>query len=216
MPRPLPPAVLAATGGDPDAVRELILVCARRVIQTKGLAAASTRAIAEAAGVSGGTLYNYFTDRVELVAKAIVAHAGDLIGGVADISTRAGHATVPENLMLFTRRAARVLGELVPLFAASFSDTDLLRAIRTELTRTGIVNDPAQIVERYLLAERDLGRIRPDTDCRAAAGLVVSLCHDDAFARYLYGGRTGARPRDREIALITWALTTTSTEGESS
>jgi AcrR family transcriptional regulator len=210
MPRPLSPEVLAATGGDPDAVRELILAAARRVIQAKGLAAASTRAIAEEAGVSGGTLYSYFDGRVDLVAKAIMAYARELIGGVADLTTRAGRATVADNLLLFTRRAARVLGELVPLLAASFSDTELLAAIRTELARAGSVNDPAAIVELYLVAERSLGNIRPDADCRAAAALVVSMCHADAFARYLHGSRTGSRSRRLEIALIARSLTGTS------
>ena len=210
MPRPLSPGVQAATGGKPEAVRSLILAAACRVIQANGLAGASTRAIAAEAGVSGGTLYSYFDDRVDLLAKAIMEYARDLIRGVADLSTRAGHASVADNLVLFTRRAARVLGELVPLLAASFSDTELLTAIRAEMARAEMVDDPAAIVERYLLAERELGTIRPDADCRAAATLVVSICHADAFARYLRGGRAGPPRRDPEIALIARSLTATS------
>ena len=149
MPRPLPAAVLAATEGDADAVRAHILAAALRAIRSKGLAGASTRAIADEAGVSGGTLYNYFGNRTQLVAKAIVAHAASLMGRVAALPARAGEHTVAENLTYFVREATSVLDELVPLVAASFSDGELLAVLRRELA--GEV-DPAAFVVRSLLS----------------------------------------------------------------
>src|SRR2546429_165264 len=66
MPRPLPPNVMAITGGDEEALRDHILRAAHQVITERGLAAASIRVIAEQAGVSAGTLYNYFDDHPRL------------------------------------------------------------------------------------------------------------------------------------------------------
>jgi hypothetical protein len=68
------------------------------------------------------------------------------------------------------------------------------------------LNDPAGVVKRYLLAERDLGRISPSADCQAAASIITSICHDDAFQRYLQGSRGKPKPRNREIALIARSL----------
>ena len=71
MPRPLPPHVVARAGGsETEAVRDHILDAALRVIVTQGLAAASTRAVAAEAGIGAGTVYNYFDNRLQLLAHA--------------------------------------------------------------------------------------------------------------------------------------------------
>jgi len=207
VPRPLPAEVLALTAGDADAVRAHLLAAAHRVIAAKGLAAASTRAIAEEAGVSGGTLYNYFDNHTDLLAKAIAGRAATITRPIATLPTRAGRATVADNLAGFVRQAAVILDELVPALAAAFSDGDLLAAVRRELAAVDPVDDPARLVERYLLAERELGRVDAAADCRAAASLVVTICHDDAFNRYLHGAGRRATSRRREIALIVRSIT---------
>lgn len=210
MPRPLPPEVVALTGGDPVAVRAHILDATRRVIESVGLAAASTRAIADAAGLSGGTLYNYFDNRIELVAAAIVDRARLLTDVIADFPARAGGDTITGNLDFFVGRTVAVLDQLVPLFAAAFSDEQLMAAIRRqiqELSHTVPLADPPGVVERYLLAERDLGRVRMDVDCRAAALLVVGICHDDAFHHHLAGGLSQRLSHTTEMAFIADAVT---------
>ena len=206
MPRPLPPHVMQATGGDTEAVRRHILAAARRVIDTKGLAATSTRAVADEAGLSGGTLYNYFTDHTQLLAESIVARASDLTGPALDLPERAGRGTVVDNLGYFVRQAAAILDQLVPALAAAFSDTALLEAVRLEMAQVASLSNPARTVEQYLLAERALGRVAEDADCRAAASVIVSLCHDDAFNRYLRGTGGRSRPRQRELTLIVRSL----------
>jgi len=206
MPRPLPAPVLAVTDGDVDAVRTHILQAAYRVIADRGLALASTRAIAEEAGLASGTLYNYFGNRLQLLAKAIVWHATVLMGGIDDLPARAGHDTVAGNLGLFARQAAVVLDQLVPAFAATFSDAGLLAAVRREMAEIHLVDRPARAVEQYLLAERGLGRVQPDADCRAAAAVMASLCHDGAFQRYLQGAGGERSGLDEEIGLLARSL----------
>jgi AcrR family transcriptional regulator len=208
MPRPLRPSVRAITEGDSAALRWHILAAAYRVIERNGLAGASTRAIAEEAGLAAGTLYNYFGNHIQLLAKSIVHNAKSLTDPVADFPSRAGQGTVAGNLQYFTRQAAVVLGQLVPTFAAAFSNGELLAALRREIADAEPLSDPAQVIEQYLLAERDLGRVSADADCRAAASLIVSICHADAFQRYLEGSSGNPESREKEIALITRSLTT--------
>jgi AcrR family transcriptional regulator len=198
---------MASTAGERDAVRDHILDAAHRVIVGQGLAAASTRAIAEEAGIGAGTLYNYFDDRLQLLARSMLRHAHLRSGLLADVLGRAGTATVAANLRLFAGRLEAMLDELVPLFAAAFSDVELLAALRREM-HSGVPADGAfagHPVERYLLAERELGRVASDADCRAAASLVVSVCHDRAFQRFFHGaGRP--KPLTAEIDLIARAV----------
>jgi AcrR family transcriptional regulator len=207
VPRPLPPAVVAATGNDIDAIRRHIMEATWRVIANEGLTAASTRAIAEEAGISGGTLYNYFENHVQLVAKSIINQAQALADPVAALPSRAGQSTVEVNLRYFVRKARAVLDELVPTLAAAFSDRDLLDAVRHEMTAVDPLIDPVGVVERYLLAERRLGRIAPHADCSAAASIMTSMCHDDAFQRYLQGTSGKPTSRNREIEFIARSLT---------
>jgi AcrR family transcriptional regulator len=209
MPRPLPAQVVAFTGGHHDAVRDHILDAAHRVIARHGLAAASTRAIAAEAGVGAGTLYNYLDNRLQLLARSILRRAHILSQPLADLPSRAGSGTVAGHLRDFARQLATILDELVPLFAAAFSDTDLLDALRQEIGTGAHAAGTfaAHPVERYLLAERELGRIAPDADCHAAATLVMSLCHDRAFHRYFRGETGKPKPLGREIDLIAHAVT---------
>lgn len=207
MPRPLPPHVMAATSGDEAALRVYIMEAAYRVIAGQGLAAAGARAIAEEAGLSPGTLYNYFDGHTRLVAKAIVHNAATLADPVADIADRAGRGSVAGNLTDFVAAAAQVLDRLVPLFAASFSDQHLLEALREELAQVESFHDPGRALARYLRAERSLGRIRPDTHCEAVATIIVSLCHSDAFDRHLRGRSGPPADRHREIDLLARSIT---------
>lgn len=71
--------------------------------------------------------------------------------------------------------------------------------------------DPAHIattvVIDYLRTEQALGRISSDIAPVAAAGTIVSLCHDRAFQRFLRGNEAPTRSRmDRVIAFIATAL----------
>lgn len=66
--------------------------------------------------------------------------------------------------------------------------------------------NPVYLVERYLLAERELGRISPQASCHAAASTIISVCHDRAFQRYLHGGTGEAEPMWKEIDFIAGAI----------
>ena len=213
MPRPLPPHVVARAGGsETEAVRDHILDAAHRVIVSQGLAATSTRAVAAEAGIGAGTVYNYFDNRLQLLAHAITRRVRTLAEPFDELVALASTATVAANLRRSARMAATVLDEMVPLFAAAFSEGSLLEALHAELAGGGAGSggampiDPAVYLERYLLAERELGRIAADADCRAAANTVVSLCHDRAFHRFFLGADAPSPSLDREIDLVVRAL----------
>jgi AcrR family transcriptional regulator len=207
MPRPLAPDVMASTAGEPDAVRDHILDAAHRVITDHGLAAASTRAIAEEAGIGAGTLYNYFEDRRQLVAEVMLRRARVLSEPLSTLPAQAGNGTVAENLRRFAEQIGDILEQVVPLFAAAFSDTELLgalhRAMAAEAWSARAFSDHP--IQGYLLAEQELGRIAPDADCRTATALILSLCHERAFLGHFVGATT-RKPITTEIDFIARAI----------
>lgn len=207
MPRHLAPHVMAATAGEPDAVREHILDAAHRVIVERGLAAASTRAIAEEAEVGAGTLYNYFPDRIHLLVESVQRRAAILFEPLHAMSDRAGKASVTKNLQRIADEVGDVLGQLVPLLAAAFSDAELLEALQQAMSSHGQAGPQAvHFIEEYLRAEQELGRVAADADCRAAASLILSVCHERAFLHHFLNVAAGQRSIAREIAFVARAL----------
>lgn len=207
MPRPLPTHVQEATGGEAEAIREHILDAAYRVIAAKGLTGASTRAIAAEAELGAGTVYNYFENRLQLLAQAMLRRIVLLSRPVSDLPDRVGKYTVTENLRYYVRCISTVLDELVPLGAAAFSDPKLLAAMRDEHANMRSVHSSVEILRRYLQAEQKLGRIKPDADHQTAAAIVFNVCHDQAFHRFLQGGARSLAVLYREIDFIARALT---------
>ncbi len=68
---------------------EIIVEAAARILETKGLAAYTTNAVAERAGVSIGSLYQYFPNKDALTAALIERETGSLLSDVADASSEA-------------------------------------------------------------------------------------------------------------------------------
>ncbi len=62
------------------ATREAILEAARRVLKARGLAATTTRAIADEAGVAVGTVFLHFADTSVLVEALLDAHLARALG----------------------------------------------------------------------------------------------------------------------------------------
>jgi AcrR family transcriptional regulator len=209
MPRPLAADVMASTAGEPDAVRDHILDAAHSVITGHGLAGASTRAIAEEAGIGAGTLYNYFADRRQLVAAAMLRRARVLSQPLSTMPSRAGTGTVAHNLRRFADEIGEILDQLVPLFAAAFSDGPLLETLHRGMASDAWSAGPFAVhpIEGYLVAEQELGRVAPDADCRSAASLILSLCHERAFLGHFAGKAAATRkPITGEIDLIARAI----------
>lgn len=207
MPRPLSDKIVASTGGEAEAIREHILDAALRVIQSEGLASASTRAIASEAGIAPGTLYNYFGDRLQLVAQTILRRIHALSLPTGELELKAGKGSVASNLRAFVSHSGIVMDEMIPLIASAFSDTELLEALRREMATSQTAFDPGHVLQKYLDEERELGRVLPETNCSAVASTVVSICHDRAFHRFLIGDMRKSGSTSKEIEFIAGAIT---------
>src|SRR5215471_16455358 len=95
---PRQPAVLRDSG-DRD-LRQYLITTAARLIGERGSAGLSVRDIAREAQVADGVLYNYFEDKDDLLAQALLVHVGTVMNAAPGLPP-AGSGTVADNLRLF-------------------------------------------------------------------------------------------------------------------
>jgi AcrR family transcriptional regulator len=106
---------------------DTILTAAARVLVKDGFERTTTNRVAEAAGVSIGSLYQYFPSKESLVAALVTSHVDEMRGLVL--------AALEEVRVLPLRPAARRMIEL--LVAAHAVDPDLHRVLMEQVPRTG-------------------------------------------------------------------------------
>ncbi|HEY6277051.1 MAG TPA: TetR/AcrR family transcriptional regulator [Streptosporangiaceae bacterium] len=215
---PRKPAVLR--GGDGPGLREHLIATAARLIDERGSAGLSVRDIAAAAQVADGVLYNYFEDKEDLLAHALLAHVAAVMSGLAPMPP-AGTGTVAGNLEVFIGSGLATLAGVVPAFVGLLSQPKVLTRFHAM-----VGGDPAfgagpepqagsgggeglpAILARYLRAEQELGRVGAAADIDAATKLVVGAMHGEVLPGALFSpqGRPAAPPPGLPARLAAAAL----------
>jgi AcrR family transcriptional regulator len=137
-----------------EARRTQILLGAAEVFAEKGFHKATTKQIAQAAGVSEGTIYNYFDTKRDLLVAMI-----DLLA-IQTLKTLITSDSPPdpyELLMSVMQDRYRVAQErapmLAPLVAEVFADEELRRALYSRL-----IMPMSSHMERYIQNQIEAGR----------------------------------------------------------
>jgi AcrR family transcriptional regulator len=162
--------------------RERFLDGAAEVLRSRGFAAATTKEIARAAGLSEAMLYRVFRDKVDLFLGVLTERLPRVALVRDGFANQVGHGALDANL---ERLAAELLAfylETFPIAASVFSDPRLLSYLREALRDRGRgpeVNVAA--VTAYLAAEQQAGRIADTVRPAAAAELLVGACLHRAF-----------------------------------
>lgn len=141
-----------------------------------GYHGATTKAIAERAGVSEGTIYRHFPDKKALFAAAVMAGQREVTEWMEQLPGRAGSAPVVELVSETLTQLSRLREAVLPLEEASphvmrpaedLSREELVEALRS----TG---GPPLLLADFLAAEQGLGRVRPDVDPSRTAVMVLA------------------------------------------
>lgn len=171
-------------------LRRRIIEAADSLIREHGLAGATTREIARAAGCAEGSIYVHFEDKIDLVI-AVVVEREPFFAALLELPEKAGEASVEENLVPWVEELLKLLHDNQPIFLALMGDRAVFDRFKARLheRQTGL---PAvvQAAVAYVQAEQALGRIagrvRPDV----VASMIVGACRDQAFARALAGSES--------------------------
>jgi AcrR family transcriptional regulator len=160
------------------ATRAALIEATRQVVQAVGYTHATTRAIAEAAGVAEGTIYRHFADKSALFFAAVLDRNATITERVSRLPARAGHDTVEVNLTDCLVELSGLREDMLPLELALLTDADLARQQRQAAAARpegGLVGPP-MYVAAYLAAEQSLGRVRGDVDpAQVAVVLLATL-----------------------------------------
>ncbi|MBP2365301.1 TetR/AcrR family transcriptional regulator [Pseudonocardia parietis] len=163
--------------------RDRIVAAAAEVMRDRGLARATTKEIAKAAGYSEATLYKHFRDKTDLF-LAVLGERGPT--GLAPVLLRlpdqVGKKPVEDVLHEVAQAAAEFYEQGFPMAASLFSEPSLLAAHRAALRARGA---GPQFVGRalrdYLAAEQANGRVSEGVDPAAAGSLLLGACLERAF-----------------------------------
>lgn len=180
--------------------RERIIEAARSVMQDRGLTGATTKEIAQAAGVSEGSLYNHFKNKSELFLCVLRELPANFVGLVMGLRERAGRGTVRGNLEEVATTALAFYNVSIPMGASFFSEPELLALHREGLKERNAGPHKANVaVAAYLRAEQKLGRVREDADANAVAYLLLGACFQQAYWTQFLGEEASEKTAERFV-----------------
>ncbi|MFE3261795.1 TetR/AcrR family transcriptional regulator [Nocardia sp. NPDC059091] len=186
--------------------RDRILDAAADIMRERGVARATTKEIARAAGYSEATLYKNFRDKEELIVEVLRERMPTLSG----LSAQPGNATVEDNLFAVARAAATFYQRALPLFGGLLAEHTRLAAHREAMSRYGAGPGHAiNGITEYLRAEQKLGRVDAAADVEIAATLLDGACFHQAFLRYYAEGPDAGPIADDTVRRIAHAITRT-------
>ncbi|MEU9315344.1 helix-turn-helix domain-containing protein [Streptomyces sp. NPDC048295] len=174
--------------------RVRIIDAAHQLMLTIGLARATTKEIARAAGCSEAALYKHFASKEELfvvVLKERLPRLNPLLERLV-ASPGAGERTVERNLTEIARQAALFYEQSFPIAASLYAEPRLKERHNEAMRELGTgPHMPVRGLDAYLRSEQEAGRVRSDADTYAAASLLLGACVQRAFA---YEATADGRP----------------------
>jgi len=181
-------------------VREQLFAAAERVLLRAGPHALTSRAVTAEAGCAKGVLHKHFADFDAFLAELVIDRIGQVEIEASGLLGRAGTGTVAGNLRsamewLFGSVAVAIVSLII------FRD-DLRSRLRALRGAPGVplLGEAAAMISRYLEAEQDLGRVAPDADVMAVAGMLIGTAH------LMFADRSGTPPSAEVDRMMAAAL----------
>lgn len=168
-------------------LRRRIIEAADTLIREHGIAGATTREIARAAGCAEGSIYVHFQDKIDLVI-AVIVEREPFFAELLELPAKAGEGTVESNLVPWVEELLLLLRDNQPIFFALMGDRGVFDRFKARLREreTGPVA-VFKAAATYVGAEQELGRIDRRVQPEVAASILVGACRDHAFTRTLAG-----------------------------
>ncbi|MEQ0563864.1 TetR/AcrR family transcriptional regulator [Amycolatopsis sp. NEAU-NG30] len=168
----------AAAQRDGQSLHDLLVETAQKMIATHGTTGMTVREIARMAGVADGVLYNHFSDKEELVARALLEHVRTTEAELGELPVP-GEGTVAGNLHRHLEFGLALHKVIAPAFRSLATQPGVLERFGEISERSGYWRDR---LVTYLKEERALGRLRQESEVDAAAALLVGYCHASVMA----------------------------------
>lgn len=180
--------------------KEQIAAAAERLLHEKGLAAVTTRAIAEAVPCSEGAIYVHFPNRLQLILTVFERALRDMLVPLRALELEVGTNTPAENLTRAVTALAAFHQRVVPMLCSMFAEAQLLQGFRETLAARQ--KGPGGAIGRvasYIRAEQAGSRIPPDIDPEFAGATLMAGSFFAAFHDALLGGSPKALRPERLV-----------------
>ncbi len=166
--------------------RQKILEATTKLIQMKGLARVTTKEIARETGLSEGALYRHFEHKEEVLFAVLTKHLPTFL---ETFQTHvAGTGRVSENLEAIALAAIQYYGQLLPMSASFFADTELLAHYQAAIRQiNGGPQRFFEVVAAYIAEEQELGRIEKHVPALTIAIQLLGPCFQYEFLRQFMG-----------------------------
>lgn len=156
--------------------REQLFGAAERVLLRDGPNALTSRAVTAEAGCAKGVLHRHFSDFDGFLAELVLDRIHQLDAQAVALRDAAGTGTVIDNL---TDALTAVFGSVAVAMVGLIVVRDDLRARLRESWPAGVpvLTEAATMIESYLAAERDLGRLAPEAEVDMLAFTLIGSVH---------------------------------------
>ena len=171
---------------DPEKTRDHLLKAATHLIQSRGLARATTREIAREAGCAEGTLYKHFETKDDLF-LAVLLESFPTFETALDL-TNQPEAGIAENLQQIAMAAIRFFEKVLPTGVALLADASLLARHRKRLRSKD--RGPRHLYEavaKHIASAQDLGQMNRTLDPLAAASVILGPCFQWVLTKMING-----------------------------
>jgi AcrR family transcriptional regulator len=157
-------------------VREQLFDAADRILLRDGPEALTSRAVTTEAGVAKGVLHKHFTDFDGFLAEFVLDRIDRMDSQAAALRVAAGTGTVAGNL---TEALLALFGSVAVAIVPLITYRDELRARLRDSWPAGVpvLTEAVVMIEEYLGAERDLGRIAADAEVGMLAPMLIGTAH---------------------------------------
>ena len=143
-----------------------------------GLAKATTKEIARAAGCSEALLYKHFREKEEIFLGVLKHRLPSLTATLAALPDQAGTGSVRERLVEVVDVGVRFYEGGLAIGSSMLGDPELVRRHREWMVSRGVGPQVAnRMLADYLRAEQKAGRVATGVDARRQADLLVD-CFD--------------------------------------
>ena len=156
--------------------RRQLFNAAKRILVRDGPNALTSRAVTDQAGCAKGVLHRHFADFDAFLAELVLDRVGRLDTLADALQAAAGTGSVADHL---TGALIDVFDPVGVAVVSLVISRDELRARLRAAGSTGIplMGEASAVLAAYLTAERDRGRLAPETDVTTLAPTLLGAAH---------------------------------------
>jgi AcrR family transcriptional regulator len=165
----------------PEATRQRLLQAALQLFGQVGYAQATTRRIADAAGVNEVTLFRHFGSKKDLLAACIAAHNAAGFSGTFNVGLSGDY---PADILTMARRQTADTRRSQEVLRMLLCDARSVPELRQALLAGGRENFSR--LSAYFQEQIDAGTVRPDLPAAALATAFDSLFSSSVLFEHLF------------------------------